>query len=462
MTWGSLWRVALLLIAALITRRQLPRFWRQAEHPINLAMARILVSATACLLALHIWPINLRVANLPARLQLPMQQPSVPADLLTPVPELVTCLSPLFFIFSLLGCLGLFTRFSLLLSASLGFYLLALPGLFSKIVHYHHVVWFLLVLACSPCHHALSLDAWRQKLRGRRFPNTRYREYAPALKLIQLHIAMIYFFPGLWKLTLQGIPQWCFSDNLRNILFWHWRYEVHMKTGWMPLWRIDQQPWLLHIGALSATLFELGLPFLVLWRRGRAPAVCLLAFFHLFNYCFLKLGFWHVLVCDLCLVDWRRLQLRMGGGLERVEAPAPEAGKSVLLVGGVLLALNGYCGLRNILDSWPFSCYPTLSELRPPNSKELQVQVLRPDGCWHDIPLYPMETLFQWARFHRTETNLLRDPSRLPAFWGVLRPTLSGPILAVRFYANTVSTIPEESVRPPLDHRLLLELSPEH
>ena len=457
MTWGSLWRVALVLTLGLATRRQLLRFWRQAEHPINLAMARILVAGTASLLALQLWPVNLRVAGLPAQLQLPMQQPSLPATLLTPQPELVACLSPLFFLFALLGCLGLFTRFSLGTAALLGCYLLALPGLFSKIVHYHHVVWFLALLACSPCHHALSLDSWIQARRGKRFPNSRQTGYAPALKLIQIHIAVIYFFPGLWKLTLHGIPEWCWSDNLRNILFWHWRYEIHMETGWTPLWRIDRQPWMLHWGALSAILFELAMPLLVLWRRGRTPAVSLAVLFHLFNYYLLKLGFWHVLVCDFCLIDWRRLQLRLGRGREPVQAPAPRAGTAVLVLGAILVVLNGYCGMRNVLDSWPFTCYPTLSELRAPNSRELQVQVQREDGSWHDLPLHPLEGFFQWARFHRTETNLLRDPSRLPAFWIVLRSSLPQPVRAVRFYANVVSTIPEEAANPPLEHRLLLE-----
>ncbi|MBN9415214.1 hypothetical protein ABS71_02435 [bacterium SCN 62-11] len=457
MTWGSIWRVLLVLAAALASRRPLLRFWRQAEHPVNLAMARILVAGTASLLALQLWPVNLRMATLPQRLQLPMQQPSLPAALLNPHPELVACLSPLFFLFSVLGCLGFRTRFSLGAAALLGCYLLALPGLFSKIVHYHHVIWFLVLLACSPCHHALSLDCWLLARKGKRFPNTRQPGYAPALKLIQLHIALIYFFPGLWKLTLHGIPQWCWSDNLRNIFFWHWRYEVHMNTGWLPLWRIDHQPWLLHWGALSAILFELAMPFLVLRRSGRGPAVGLAILFHLFNYCLLKLGFWHVLVCDFCLIDWRRLQLRAGGGRERVQAPAPTAGRTVLIVGFTMLVINGYCGMRNVLDSWPFSCYPTLSELRPANSQELEVQVQRSDGSWHQVPLHPMEPFFQWARFHRTETQLLRDPSRLPAFWTLLRRTMPERARAVRFYANVVSTIPEEGANPPLEQRLLLE-----
>jgi len=57
-----------------------------------------------------------------------------------------------------------------------------------------------------------------------------------------------------------------------------------------------------------------------------------------------------------------------------------------------------------------------LAELRPPYSQELEVQMQRPDGSWQDVPLHPMEEFFGWARFHRTEVALLRDPSRLPRF----------------------------------------------
>ena len=63
-----------------------------------------------------------------------------------------------------------------------------------------------------------------------------------------------------------------------------------------------------------------------------------------------------------------------------------------------------------------------------------------------------------WARFHRTEIVLWREPWRLPAFWTVLRPYCPESIRRVRFYARRASGIPEEWNQPPLEHRLLKEL----
>lgn len=458
MTWGSIWRVLIVLGALRVSRRPLLRFWRSAEHPLNLAVARILVMATSAALAWNIWPVNQRMVGLPHELILPLVPPSLPAAVLLPHPQLVAWLSLPFVLCCLLGCLGLATRVTVPAAALMGCYLLGIPGVFSKLVHYHHVVWFMLFLACSPCHHALSLDAWWRARRGRPFPNTRHRCYTPALRLMQIHIAIIYFFPGLWKATLHGIPQWCSSDNMRNILYWHWRYEWHMKTGWTPLWRLDHQPWLLNMGAVAAVLFELGLPFLILWRRSRPLALALAVGFHLFNHFLLKLGFWHLIVCDLCLIDWRRLQLSMGWGRANPRTQPPASGRSILVVGGALLLLNGYCGMRNVLDSWPWTIYPTLSALRPANNQELEVQVQRLDGSWQEVPLAPMEEFFGWARFHRTEIVLWREPWRLPAFWTVLRPYCPESIRRVRFYARRASGIPEEWDQPPLEHRLLKEL----
>lgn len=47
--------------------------------------------------------------------------------------------------------------------AVLAVWTLGIPNLYGKVDHYHHLVWFAVLLASSPCADALSLDRARRR-----------------------------------------------------------------------------------------------------------------------------------------------------------------------------------------------------------------------------------------------------------------------------------------------------------
>src|SRR5436305_12701604 len=56
-----------------------------------------------------------------------------------------------------LAIVGLFTRTSIVVSLFLSIYVLGIPQLFGKINHYHHLIWFILVMAVAPYAVVLSI-----------------------------------------------------------------------------------------------------------------------------------------------------------------------------------------------------------------------------------------------------------------------------------------------------------------
>ena len=106
--------------------------------------------------------------------------------------------------------------------------------------HYHHMLWFAAVMACSRCGDFLSIDAlrlaWRRADQGVVGRRPRRREYA-LLCMIWLLMGVIYFFPGFWKLWVSGLD-WAFSEGFKNTLHMKW----HQLEGWTPGFRIDRYP----------------------------------------------------------------------------------------------------------------------------------------------------------------------------------------------------------------------------
>ena len=241
----------------------------------------------------------------------------------------------------LLGCMsglvGLRTRLSLVSAAIAATYLLGVAQLSGNVVHDHHLVWFLAILAASPCGDALSIDARdRGVVPG---PSTAYGVpifYARAL------IAAIFFFPGVWKLRESGLA-WIFSDNLRNQMWWKWA-----QYDWVPSFRIDHHPRIVRALALFAVSFELTFPVMLLMPRLRRYAAVGALLFHAGIEAVMRIPFSSLWLCYVVLVDWREVLPR---ARERLHAEWS--------VGAVLLAGNVFYGAMGWMNGWPFACYPT-------------------------------------------------------------------------------------------------------
>jgi hypothetical protein len=236
------------------------------------------------------------------------------------------------------GLVGLKTRLSLTAAALSSFYLLGVAQMTGNIQHNHHHVWFLALLAASPCGDALSLDA-RDRGGDKTEPSV---EYGVPIFFARALIAAIFFFPGYWKLRESGLA-WIFSDNLRNQMWWKWA-----QYDWVPSIRIDHSPGAMRAMALFAVLFELTFPLFAFVRRTRKYAVIAALVFHASIEAMMRIPFSSLWLCYVVFVDW-------GPPLARSPTPLrPEWS-----VGAALLAGNVLFGAMGWMNGWPFACYPT-------------------------------------------------------------------------------------------------------
>jgi hypothetical protein len=246
----------------------------------------------------------------------------------------------------LLGCIfglvGLKTRLSLIAAALASFYLLGVAQLTGNVLHNHHHVWFLAILAASPCGDALSIDA-RDRGGDAKEPSV---EYGVPIFFARALIAVIFFFPGYWKLRESGL-EWIFSDNLRNQMWWKWA-----QYDWVPSLRIDHYPRAIRAMALFAVLFELTFPLLVLIRRTRKYAVIAALVFHGSIEALMRIPFSSLWLCYIVFVDW-------GHTREREVSPVPSRLRAEWVVGAALLLGNVWFGAMGWMNGWPFACYPT-------------------------------------------------------------------------------------------------------
>src|SRR5262249_4080931 len=121
--------------------------------------------------------------------------------------------------------------------------------------HSHHLVWFAVLLACSPCGDALSADRWWAARFGRveEMALLPAQKYALPLRIVWLVLGLIYFFPGMWKLLAVGWD-WALSDNIKYILYHKW-FDL---GDYRPPVPVDAYPLLYRSLGLTALVFELG------------------------------------------------------------------------------------------------------------------------------------------------------------------------------------------------------------
>jgi len=214
-------------------------------------------------------------------------------------------------IVAIAACLGVCTRFSTITTTVLSLYLLALPHFDGKVDHgSHHLVWFALLLAASPCGDALSVDA---VIRALFSADAGRRELRPSaayglpLRLSWLLLGILYFFPGFWKVWSCG-SYWALSDNVKYLMYDKW-VEV---GGWAPPLRLDRYPVLYRGGALATLAFELGFIVLIFFPFGRRLAFGSGLLFHWSTAAFMRIRFTVLQWCYVVLIDWEGLFHRLG------------------------------------------------------------------------------------------------------------------------------------------------------
>ncbi len=280
-----------------------------------------------------------------------------------------------------LALVGLYTRFALVALGATAFYLFAVNSMGGAVLHDMHLLWFIAVLAVSPCGETGSLDA---HFAGRPFiERTAFiAQNGVPVFLIRTLLGLVYFFPGLHKIRESGFA-WALSDNLANQMHAKW-----LQFDQIPFFRIDTHPSLLHAAGLFVLAFELLFVFLVhVGPRTRIALALAGIAFHLASQVFMFIPFASLWMTYVILFD---APAKSSSDLPRTAAgetsPHRALPASALLVGAALLVPVAIQGARGVTQSFPFACYPTFQRIADPELPDLSVTAVTPEGE-RDVPV---------------------------------------------------------------------------
>jgi hypothetical protein len=192
------------------------------------------------------------------------------------------------------------TRTSLLLVA---FY----QGLLRSFGHFNHdemiAIYFLVVLAFTPCGDAFSIDSRLGRTK-------KYRPacaYAYPILLMQLLLAWAYFSSALIKLRVAGL-KYLSPDNLPALAIFHSLDNLHdtafRGAFWLPQVR-EYLPYL--VGLLL--IWELLFPLAIFFHRLRWPILGIGVLFHVSTIFLMNIFFPHQLLMYVIFINWDRRKL---------------------------------------------------------------------------------------------------------------------------------------------------------
>ncbi len=394
-----------MLVAPLVLWRRAPRFVRDfftaTTSPFNLAVFRVALF-TIVLFSFSIHSVTW-FAGLPAELRFP---PAGLGFLIAHIPinqAIAWYAAAALTVSCVLAIAGLFTRTSIIVSAVLSVYVLGLPQLFGKINHYHHLIWFMLILAVCPCADVLSVDAirksWKRADRGVTEAPPAAIAYALPLRFVWLLMGVIYFSAGFWKVWTGGVA-WAWSNNPRNMMYNKWM-EL---AGWTPMFRIDQHPLFFKLSALFTIAFELSFIFLIFFAAVRWLAPVGGLAFHNATNLFMRIPFWNLQGCYVAFVDWSRCCKWIG---------------SRLFAEDMYLLYDGNCKLcrRTVASFRVFDLFERVTYVNALDARALQergLNWLEPDALMRDLHVIVGRNTSSGFAAYREWLK------RLPLFWIVL------------------------------------------
>jgi predicted DCC family thiol-disulfide oxidoreductase YuxK len=406
--------VGILLIAVpLIFWRYAPKFikafFTEAAAPVNLAVFRI-VFFVIILFSFSVDNVAW-FGSLQAELRFP---PTGLNSILAHIPinESVAWFAAVALVVACLACiLGLFTRTSIIVCLVLSLYVLGLPQLFGKMNHYHHLIWFMAILAVSPCADVLSVDAifksWKRADRGRTEPPEPSQAYSLPLRFVWLLMGVIYFSAGFWKVWTAGY-HWAWSDNPRNIMYNKWM-EL---SGWVPFFRVDHYPIVYKLSAAGTLVFELSFLVLIFFPAVRYLAPLGGLAFHNMTNLFMRISFWYLQGCYVAFVNWHSVFRSIGRKLFSDE---------------MHVIYDGNCQLcrRTIASFRVFDLFERVTYVNGLDSEALAAHGLSwldPEALIRDMHVVVGQNI--WTGFAAYRKWL----TRLPLFWIALPLTYLPPI----------------------------------
>jgi len=202
----------------------------------------------------------------------------------------------------LLGALGFLTVITTKTSFLL---VLFYQGLLRSFGHFNHdemiAVYFLLVLAFTPCGYAFSIDSWLRKTKKER-PSF---AYTYPILLMQLLLAWTYFSSALIKLRVAGW-KYLSADNLPSLAIFHSLDNLHDTAFRLAFWLPHVKAYLPFAVGL-VLVWELLFPLAIFWRRLRWWVLGMGIIFHLSTLFLMNIFFPHQLAMYLVFVNWDRL-----------------------------------------------------------------------------------------------------------------------------------------------------------
>ncbi|MBL8940684.1 MAG: HTTM domain-containing protein [Archangium sp.] len=313
------------------------RFWATG-HPLDLAVFRITISVVV-LMSADVWDAPTWAS---AAVRAPVGWGFV-STLLPATHDAALIALGLVVVFTSLTLLGVFTRVSSVVSALSLVWLLGVPQQSGVVLHTHHLVWFMALVASGPSGDALSVDAWR-----------RQTSVAPSVahglpvRAAWLSIGVLFFFPGVWKLVSGS----AWLEQLPALVAWK-RFQL----GLPPL---DVSQTLLRVGGVATIGFELGFIGLVVFSRTRLLGVVAAFAFHFAVQQLLGIRFSSLWSCYLVFLPWSRW---LGSPISVVEGRRSVV--APLVVAGALLSAQVLTGVLLNETSWPVACYPTFRNPAP-------------------------------------------------------------------------------------------------
>lgn len=373
------------------------RFFSEPSSALNLAVVRIVVMAvfgTFPSLSLDLSYGSLDRALIVAPVGWGRIAPHIPRQA-----GVIETAYVVFLAATILAVVGLYGRLSCLVATLSGFYLLTLPQLFGKVNHSHNFILFGLILAASPCTDALSIDA----LRRRSSRPSRSIAYSFPLRCMMILLGLIYFFPGLWKLSNLGL-RWLSPDNMR------WLIASKLLESDRPS---ALQLWFLHhdsalaAGAAYGLVFELGFLGAIFFPKARPVAAIGGLLFHNSTWLLMNISFWQLQTCYVMFVDWERVFHR-----SRREQTDAVSGLSPAYkpVGALAIAGMVLTGLSHIGNGWPVAMYPAFDYRESDSVTELAIAATDRSGATHSATLsfdQKLEKIFQPDRFNAMIAPLL-------------------------------------------------------
>lgn len=182
-------------------------------------------------------------------------------------------------------------------------------GLVRSFGHLNHdemiAIYFLIVLAFTPCGDSYSLDSW---LGGPRRVRPRFAYGYPIL-LMRLLLAWVYCSAALIKLRLSGL-NYLSPDSFPGLAIWHSLDNLHDTQFRLAFW-LPQIRAFLPVVMVIVIAWEFFFPLAVFWKRSRWWILGFGLLFHLSSLFLINVFFPYHMAMYLVFVDWPAVHRRL-------------------------------------------------------------------------------------------------------------------------------------------------------